>query len=702
MSEGRPAAAADAIDELGPSTPLARVAGVNAAREAALASIGLVSVEDLLRLAPRRYEDRRVATPFASLAVGNESFVVARVVHARVVRLRGGLTMVEVRLEDESGGGLARWFHRGYAPRAPEIGARLALYGAPRAERGTLVLHGPASERLPPNDASYEGPGAFRLVPVHPAGRGVTPLFLRRLVWRVLDAADGVAEPLTAERLDELALPPLRHALRALHFPPDEEGAERARQRLAFDELLVHDVALGIRRHAIRRRGAVACPSTPALESRIRARFPFALTAAQDAVVAEVSADLARSVPMRRLLQGDVGSGKTVIAAHAALTVIAAGQQVAVLAPTEILARQHATTLEAWLDGSRVRVGRFLGGRRNAARESAQAALAAGEIDLAIGTHALLQEGISFARLGLAIVDEQHRFGVAQRRRLLAARHDGLVPHLLAMSATPIPRTLAMTVHGDLDVSVLEGRLPGRRDVETRVMRPREGREILRRVRVALDAGQQVYVVYPLVAESEALDLKNAEAAFERWTRVLPDARIGLLTGRMKAAAKDETMGAFRAGTIDLLVTTVVVEVGVDVPRATVLIVEHAERFGLSQLHQLRGRVGRGEQPGLCVLVDRSKRGAPPARLDVLARTHDGLAIAEEDLRLRGVGDLFGTRQSGRPAFRAAVLPRDLPLLVRARAFAADLFAADPGLASEANLPLRRAAVALARRMTRA
>ena len=690
-----------ALEGLGPATLLAQVPGVPGPRADALAAIGVTTIEDLLRHAPRRYEDRRHVTPIAELVAGADAFVVGRVERARTVRARGGLAIVEATLVDESGAVDARWFHRGYVPRAPVAGSRLAVFGAPREERGALLLHAPASERLP-DEGEPDGPGVFRLVPVHPAGRGITPLFLRRLVWRLLGVSDAVQDLVPARHLDELGLGPLRHALRQLHFPSDEEAAARARRRLAFDELLVHDVAFRLRRRAVARRGGVACPASAELDERIRARFPFTLTAGQDAVVAEIAADLGKPVPMRRLLQGDVGAGKTAVAAYAALVAIAAGHQVAVLAPTEILARQHADTLTAWLEGSRVRVGWFAGGRRSAARLRELEALARGDIDLAVGTHALLQDDVSFARLGLAIVDEQHRFGVAQRRRLLAPRDDGRVPHLLAMSATPIPRTLAMAVHGDLDVSVLEGRLPGRHDVETHVVRPREGRAVLRRVAEAIDAGQQAYVIYPLVSESESLDLKDAEAAVERWQRALPRARVALLTGRMKRAEKDEVMGRFRAGEVDLLVATVVVEVGVDVPRATVLVVEHAGRFGLSQLHQLRGRVGRGDLPGLCVLVDRSRSDAPPARLEVLARTHDGLAIAEEDLGIRGVGDLFGTRQSGRPAFRAAELPADLPLLARVRQVAAGIFEEDAGLLAEDHRPLRRAAVALARRMTRA
>jgi ATP-dependent DNA helicase RecG len=684
---------------VGPQTPLEDLPGVTSSRAAAFERMGLATVEDLLRLAPRRHEDRRVVTPIADLIEGVDAFVVGTVERSRTVRARGGLAIVEADVRDASGSVPARWFHRGYVPRALPAGRIVALYGAPRSERGALLFHAPALERLG-DDPHGDGPGVRRLTPVHPLSRGLTAPFVRQLAWQVLDASDAVEDVVPRDLCEDLGLMPIRHALRQLHFPADEEAAARARRRLAFDELLVHDIALRLRRRATARLPAVACAVPAGLDERIRARFPFPLTPGQDAVVAEIVRDLGRASPMRRLLQGDVGSGKTAVAAYAALAVVAAGRQVALVAPTEILARQHHATLTTWLEGSRVTTIYLGGGRRTRARQAELAALAAGEVDVVVGTHALFEPDVVFPRLGLAVVDEQHRFGVAQRGTLLGPSGDGVVPHLLAMTATPIPRTLALAVHGDVDVSLLEGRLPGRSPVSTWVVRPHEGRAVLERVREALAKDQQVYVVYPLVEESEALALRDAEDGLRRWRVALPDARVELLTGRMKRAEKEAVMAGFRAGDIDVLVATVVVEVGVDVARATVLIVEHAERFGLGQLHQLRGRVGRGTEPGLCVLVDRSPEEGPPARLEVLAQTNDGLRIAEEDLALRGIGDLFGTRQHGRPPFQAADLPRDLPLLTRAREAAGLLLEADPDLAAEVHRPLRRAALALVRRMT--
>jgi ATP-dependent DNA helicase RecG len=432
------------------------------------------------------------------------------------------------------------------------------------------------------------------------------------------------------------------------------------------------------------------------VRARIDARLPFELTSGQQAVVAEIVRDLGRARPMYRLLQGDVGSGKTAVAVYAMLGVVAAGRQAAFMAPTEVLARQHARTLDGMLAGSRVRVEVLTGGGRAADRRASRARIAEGEADIVVGTHAVISADVRFARLGLVVVDEQHKFGVRQRRELIAkgAGEDRRTPHCLVMTATPIPRTLALTVWGDMDVSTIEGRLPGRVPVDTWVVRPREGRRVFRRVREELALGRQAYVIYPLVEESDKLGLRDAQAGRARWQRALKDRRVGLLHGRMKREEKDAVMRSFRDGDVGVLVATVVVEVGVDVTNATVLVVEHAERFGLSQLHQLRGRIGRGTEGGLCVLVDRAKEGAT-ARLEVLARSTDGFHIAEEDLKLRGVGDLFGTRQHGRPPFHAAKLPRDLPILGRAREAARGLVAADPDLARPAH---RRLAEAVARR----
>jgi len=670
-----------------PDDDVITLPGVNAARRDAFERLGVRTLTELLRLAPRRYEDRRHPASIAALEKGATALVIGRVAQSRSFRTRRGLSILEAAVEGEDGTAMARWFYRGFTPRPLEEGRRVALFGNVHGHtKGCPEFKSPELERL--GEDGLDGPGVGRFVPVHPRTTGLSVPGVRRAVWYALPAAAAVPDPVPADLLAALALPALADALGALHFPDTLAQAEAARRRLAFDELLVHELLLARRRSERSRLHALAVPFSARVHARIARRLPFTLTAGQQGVVAEIVADLERNVPMYRLLQGDVGSGKTAVAVYALLGTVAHGLQGVFMAPTEVLARQHAETLSGMLAGSRVRVETLLGGRRGKARRESLARIAEGESDLVIGTHAVLGEDVRFAKLGLVVVDEQHKFGVRQRRSLVAK--GGARPHCLVMTATPIPRTLALTVWGDMDVSVLEGRLPGRTPVETRVVSPSQGRAVLADVRAALTAGRQAYVIYPLVEESEKLALRDAEDGEARWRRALPDHRVGRLHGRMKRDEKKAVMGAFRRGEIDLLVATVVVEVGVDVPNATVLVVEHAERFGLSQLHQLRGRIGRGKHAGLCVLVDRSKDDTP-ARLGVLEASSDGFEIAEEDLKLRGVGDLFGTRQHGRPPFQAASLPRDLPLLERARSAARRVSAADPGLGLPAHRLLREA-----------
>jgi len=661
---------------------------VNRVRGEALGKLGVATVEDLLRLAPRRYEDRRHPTPIADLVEGGLALVIGEVVSSRAIRARRGLRILETVVEDATGRIVARWFQRGYG-RPPEIvGSRVALFGTVKTKGRHLEVAGPAIERLAPiGEEDPDGvPGAQRLVPVHPLTTGLSAPVVRRAVWQALPAAPAVVDAVPPFLLDELGLPAIGEALRSLHFPETLREAEAARRRLAFDELLVHEILMARRRALRTRVRGFVTPVDARLDRRIRRRLPFVLTPGQEHVVREIVEDLGRPWPMQRLVQGDVGCGKTAVAAYALLAVVAGGGQGAFMAPTEVLARQHLATLEKLLEGSRVRLEVLVGSRRGKAREASLARIASGEVDIVVGTHAVISKGVDFHRLALVVVDEQHKFGVQQRHALV---EKAVHPHLLVMTATPIPRTLALTVYGELDLSIIEGRPPGRLPVETWVVKPREGPRVFARVREELARGRQAFVVYPLVDPSDKLGLADAVQGRERWARALPDREVLLLHGRMKAAEKLAAMDAFRAGRADVLVATVVIEVGVDVPNATVLVVEHAERFGLSQLHQLRGRIGRGAVGGLCVLVDRAKEGRP-ARLDVLEATDDGFRIAEEDLRLRGIGDVLGTRQHGASGFHAARLPRDLPVLERARRAARRLLDVDPRLEAPAHLPLRR------------
>ncbi len=681
--EGAPLEPGDALEVL---------AGATSKRLEALARLGLTDIEDLLRLAPRRYEDRRHPTAIADLVAEDRALVVAKVLESRSVRARGGLTILEALVADETGQIMARWFQRGFQRRPLPHGAWVALYGPAKKKGRKLELSGPQLELLPAPDAPPDPtgmPGAFSIVPVHPLTTGLSAAVMRRFVWQALTAAERVVDAVPASLRRSLDLPDLGAALHDLHFPSSLGVAEAARRRLAFDELLVHEILLARRRLRRRQETGPAIPIDARLDDRIRQRIPFQLTPGQERVVREIAQDLAATHPMNRLVQGDVGSGKTAVAAYAMLATVAAGHQAAFMAPTEVLARQHQATLETLLQGSRVRLETLLGGRRGKARERALARVAAGDVDIVIGTHAVISGGVAFARLGLVVVDEQHKFGVRQRHQLVAkGQDDGVRPHALVMTATPIPRTLALAVYGDLDLSVIDGRPPGRKPVETWVVGPREGRRVFDRVQAELDAGHQAFVIYPLVGESDKLGLRDAIDGQTRWARALPARRVGLLHGRMKRDEKEEAMDAFRQGRTDVLVATVVIEVGVDVPNATVLVVEHAERFGLSQLHQLRGRIGRGDAGGLCVLVDRAKEGRP-ARLDVLAATEDGFLIAEEDLKLRGIGDVLGTRQHGQPLLSAARLPRDLPVLVQAREAATTILRSDPRLERPAARGLR-------------
>jgi ATP-dependent DNA helicase RecG len=488
-------------------------------------------------------------------------------------------------------------------------------------------------------------------------------------------------------------LPPLADALRAVHFPETEAAFVAARRRIAFDDFLLLQLGLALLRARVTRARGVAMNPRGELTARLRATLPFALTRAQERVWGEIRADMATPHPMHRLLQGDVGSGKTVVAAMAVLTAVEAGYQAAVMAPTEILAEQHLMTFERLLAPLGVSIALLTSAVKGRERTERLRAAASGELHCVVGTHALVQEGVEFRRLGLAVVDEQHRFGVEQRARL---RAKGEHPDLLVMTATPIPRTLALTLYGDLDVSVLDELPPGRRPVVT-VARTENARpRVYAFLRKEVGAGRQAYVIYPLVEESAALDLRAATAMAERLrTEVFPDLSVGLLHGRLPFAEKEVVMRRFKAGEIHILVSTTVIEVGIDVPNASVMLIEHAERFGLSQLHQLRGRVGRGPWKSYCVLMT----GPNPTedargRIQAMTATHDGFKIAETDLALRGPGEFFGTRQSGLPEFRVADLLRDAKLLAEARQDALAIVAADPGLTDAPHRALRDALLA--------
>jgi ATP-dependent DNA helicase RecG len=523
------------------------------------------------------------------------------------------------------------------------------------------------------------------LTPIYPAPEGVPQAWLRTRIDRALRDVD-IVEVLPADLLQTQALPALQPSIERLHHPPPEadaralaERTDPAWQRLKFDELLAQQIALRAAREAREQRLAHPLRAAGGLTLRLRQALPFRLTAAQERVWRQVEADLGGTRPMHRLIQGDVGSGKTVIAALAAARAIESGFQVALMAPTELLAEQHFRSIAQWLEPLDVRIAWLVGRLTAAAKRGARDAVASGESQLVVGTHALIQEAVAFGRLGLAIVDEQHRFGVEQRLALRGEGRRGELPHMLMLSATPIPRTLAMSYLADLDVSVIDELPPGRRPVMTKLVSMRRRDEVMQRIRIEVRAGRQAYWVCPLVEASELVEATAATETHQRIVSLLPDLRVGLLHGQLPPSQKTAVMEAFVARSLDVLVATTVIEVGMDVPNATLMVIEHAERFGLAQLHQLRGRVGRGSAESFCILLyDDALSDVARERLKVVYETADGFEVARRDLMMRGPGEFLGARQSGAPLLRFADLERDAALVERARAAATELLARAP------------------------
>ena len=601
-------------------------------------------------------------------------------------KLRGRRSLVSALLDDGTGVVQLVWFNQPWVAGQLVRGRRLRAIGAVSRFQGRPQV---APTEFDVVDEDGNGEAAGGMLPIYPLTENVTQKALRGWTRTALDRLAPVEDPLPDGLREQHGLPPLQIALVDLHWPEAPLARDRARRRFAWEELFWWELRLALK--AVERRRpetGIAMAQEGEIVPRVGRALPFELTRAQRRTLSEIYRDMRGTRPMNRLLQGDVGSGKTVVALLALLRAIENGFQGALMAPTEILAEQHARTIGRLLGDAPVTAALLTGSVGGKARARITGGLAEGAVDLAIGTHALIQEGVEFRRLGLAIIDEQHRFGVAQR---LALTRKGAVPDVLVMTATPIPRSLALTFYGDLDVSRIDELPPGRKPVETRVLGERQRERLYGFVAERLAAGEQGYVVYPLIEESEAIDLKDATSGYETLAERFPDARAALLHGRVASDEKDRVMRAFAAGEVDLLVATTVIEVGVDVPNATFMVVEHAERFGLSQLHQLRGRVGRGEKAAYCFLVISPEAGAGAReRARVLAATHDGFVIAEEDLRLRGQGDVFGTRQHGTPDFRIADIERDIDLLAATRDAAFDLVDGDPKLERPENVPIRR------------
>ncbi len=668
--------------------------GVGPRRAEPLRQAGVRTFGDLLRYYPRRYLDRSTVTPIRGLTAATEPVTVVGTVAAKgLIPGAGGRPRLEVRVTDESGGTLAAvWFRGGqWIGRAFNVGDRVALHGKPELYGSRLSMTHPDFDML---DAETAALDTGRIVALYPGGAalekvGFTSRTFRRLIYGLfkahgLDIPEVLPDWLRAQH----DLIPGNVALRAVHFPKDRAELGRALRRLKFEEFFFLQLLLALTKG---RQARVAGPTLagpgPLTNAFLKDVLPFRLTGAQAKALDAVAQDTATGRQMNRLVQGDVGSGKTVVGVAAMLMAVDAGYQAAFLAPTEILTEQHFSNLKRYLDPLGIETRLLIGGQRKKLREEILSDLAEGRAHVAVGTHALIEEKVEFQRLGLAVVDEQHRFGVVQRAQFLKK---GGRPHVLLMTATPIPRSLAMTVYGDLDVTVMDELPAGRKPIETRLYSEPRREEMLAFVKAQLREGRQAYVVYPLVEESEKLDLKDAETGYANLKEKLRPYTVDLVHGRMLSYEKEEAMERFKGGEADLLVATTVIEVGVDVPNATVMVIEHAERFGLAQLHQLRGRVGRGGEQSFCFLMADFKRSAESEeRLKTMVATTDGFQIAEVDLKLRGAGDFFGTRQSGLPDLKLADVVRDAELLTEARQAAFALAERDPELREPAHEPTR-------------
>jgi len=644
---------------------------------AALARLGITTPREALWYLPFRYDDFSDLRPLAELIPDEKQS--ARVT-VQAVRVEPGFgrrpQRVIAQLSDASGTAEAIWFGRRYVERRLQQGDEIVV-------SGKVSQRGWRSQFTSPefSPVGHESVHTARVVPVYHLASGVTQKRLRELLARILEAClPAIEDPLTDT--ERGTLPDLDDALRTAHFPEEAADIVEALDRLAFDELLALQLTLAQARTARDQLSAPAIGIEAAAVAEIVGALPFTLTGDQASAVDAIVADLASERPMRRLLQGDVGSGKTAVAAVALAAAVRAGWQAALMAPTEILARQHHIGLAPLLEGLGVRAEFLSGSLTPARKREIHEAIGGGMAEVVIGTHAVISEAVEFPRLGLAIVDEQHRFGVGQRAALQAKGSDR-EPHLLALTATPIPRTLALTVYGDLSISTIRELPPGRQPIRTEIRDRRALPKIQEFLAAEARDGRQSFVVVPLVAESEALEAASAEAEVDRLRAALPDLRIGLVHGQLRADERDGTMTAFAAGDMDVLVATTVIEVGIDVPNASVILIEDAERFGLAQLHQLRGRVGRGAHRSFCILLSDATDALALERLAVVAGSQDGFHIAEQDLRLRGAGNLLGTRQSGLPPLRVASLfePRHLKLAERARTMADAIVEADPALA---------------------
>ncbi len=668
------------------------VKGVGPRLAGILAKLDIFTVRDLIYHFPRRHEDRTRFAKVSSLRHGESATILGTVLAADNVKTRGSLVLTKVALDDGSGIATLTWFNQKY--RKDQFlklkGRQIVAYGTVAEGRWGVEIANPEWE---PYSEGADPLSSGRVVPVYPLTEGLFQNQIRKAIKGAIDIyVPLVVEVLPEDLRNRLDLMDIGDALRNIHFPESQAALEAARKRLVFEELFLLQLALALRKRGMEMPGHGTQFKMPEnFREELKQVLPFELTKAQKRVVKEIAADMAKPQCMNRLLQGDVGSGKTAVALAAMLIAVRNGYQAALMAPTEILAEQHYLGITRMLENLgvlEISVDLLKGSLRSRQRQQVIERIASGQTKIAIGTHALIQEGVEFHKLGLVIVDEQHRFGVLQRAALM---EKSLNPDILVMTATPIPRTLTLTIYGDLDVSIIDELPPGRKPIRTHWKQIGERKKVYHALRTLIDQGRQAYVVCPLIEESDKLQVRAAsELAEFLQTEMFPDLVVGLLHGQMKTDEKDAVMKAFRAGQINILVSTTVIEVGVDVPNATCMVIEDADRFGLAQLHQLRGRVGRGDEQSFCVLICEGNSEDSIKRMQVMSSTSDGFTIAEEDLKLRGPGEFYGTRQSGMAGLKIADIFRDIPILELARKEAFDLIDKDPNLRHPAFKTLRK------------
>jgi ATP-dependent DNA helicase RecG len=673
------------------NAPISELKGISTSLATKFGKLGVKTIRDMLYFFPRRHIDYSQRKHISELEIDKEQTIVARVWEAATKSTTKGMALTEAIIGDETGNIRVVWFNQPYLTKRLRTNSRLAISGRVSLWNGHKVFQSPEYEFLESEESIHTG----RLIPVYPLTEGLHPRQMRRLMKQTVDRyAPQLVDFLPQEVKQRAGLVSLSQAIAQAHYPDNEQSKNKARRRLAFDELFLIQLGALLRRKEWQERQGYIITDSGVLDSFLPS-LPFELTSAQKRALGEILADLSQPRPMCRLLQGEVGSGKTVVATAAILLTAASGYQATLMAPTEILAEQHFDTICQLLgeqDGNGplrsfpsqpphpLTVGLLSGGLKGKDKQGIQQDISLGKVNVVIGTHALIQKGVEFDRLGLVVVDEQHRFGVMQRAAL---RGKGSSPHVLVMSATPIPRSLALTIYGDLDLSVIDELPPGRQEVKTRWLSPEEEQSAYEFVRQQVRAGRQAFIICPLIEESEAIETKAAITEYQRLSQqIFPDFRLGLLHGRMSTSEKDKVMQQFRSGEFHILVSTPVVEVGIDVPNATVMVVEGADRFGLAQLHQFRGRVRRSQHQSYCLLLAETPSVEAKKRLIAIERTQDGFDLAEEDLRLRGPGEFFGTRQSGFPDLKMAKLS-DIELLEQAREESADLLESDPKLERE-------------------